>query len=127
MADLVERPEARKRAREGRWFESSHPDRFPPLYFMYILQSRTTGRFYVGHCGEDLIERFRRHQFGQNLATKNRGPWWMPYYEIFHSRAEAMQRERAVKAKKSAASIRRMIKRYEDDLHSEKHPSYADE
>jgi putative endonuclease len=79
------------------------------MYFVYILQSRASGRFYVGQC-DHLIERFHEHQRGANLATRNRGPWWMPYYEIHSSRSEALQREREIKSKKSADSIRRIIK-----------------
>ena len=78
------------------------------MYFVYILQSRSTGRFYVGQC-DDLIRRFREHQSGKNPSTRNRGPWLMPYYRIFATRSEAVQWERAIKAKKSAASIRRII------------------
>jgi len=33
----------------------------------------------------------------------------MPYFEIFDSRAKAVARERAIKAKKSAQSIRGII------------------
>ncbi|MGO9244833.1 MAG: GIY-YIG nuclease family protein [Verrucomicrobiia bacterium] len=78
------------------------------MYFVYVLQSIRTGRFYVGQC-DHLVERFREHQRGANLATRNRGPWWMPYYEIHVTRSEALRREHDIKSKKSAASIRRII------------------
>ncbi len=80
------------------------------MYFVYVLQSKSTGQFYVGQC-DHLIDRFHRHQAGRNKATKGRGPWWMPYYEVFDSRSEAAKRERSIKAKKSADSIRRIIMR----------------
>jgi len=80
------------------------------MYFVYILQSQTTGRFYIGQCNH-LIERFHEHQRGASQATRNRGPWWMPYYEICSTRSEALRRERELKAKKSALSIRRLIDR----------------
>jgi putative endonuclease len=79
------------------------------MYFVYILQSVTTGRFYIGQC-DHLIERFHEHQRGVNLATRNRGPWWMPYYEIHSNRSDALRREREIKSKKSAESIRRIIR-----------------
>ena len=78
------------------------------MYFVYILQSISTGRFYVGQC-DHLIQRFYEHRRGANLATRNRGPWWMPYYEIYPSRAEALRRERQIKSKKSVENIRRII------------------
>ena len=77
-------------------------------YFVYILQSLSTGRFYIGQC-DHLIERFHEHQAGYSVATRNRGPWWMPYYEIHADRSSACQRERALKRKKSAAYLRYMI------------------
>ncbi|HVM60528.1 MAG TPA: GIY-YIG nuclease family protein [Verrucomicrobiae bacterium] len=76
------------------------------MYFVYVLQS--TRRFYVGQC-DHLIERFHQHQRGANLATRDRGPWWIPCYEIHATRSDALQREREIKLKKSAASIRRII------------------
>ena len=85
------------------------PDQFHRLmYFVYILQSISTARFYVGHC-DHLIERFHEHQAGYTPSTRNRGPWWMPYYEIYPSRGEAIKRELAIKRKKSSKSIRAII------------------
>ena len=78
------------------------------MYFVYILQSTSTGRFYVGHC-DHLLRRFHEHRTGQNSSTRNRGPWWMPYYEVHTSRGDAMKRENSIKRKKSAASIRAII------------------
>jgi putative endonuclease len=85
------------------------------MYFTYILQSIRTGRFYVGHC-DHLVERFGEHRDGYNKSTKNRGPWWMPYYETYPTRPEAVARELEIKRKKSAQSIRRIIARAYPDL-----------
>ena len=79
------------------------------MYFVYILESLRTGRFYVGQT-DDLITRFRQHQQGLCAATKGYRPWWMPYYEIYATRAEAIRREREIKRKKSAQSIRAIIR-----------------
>ena len=78
------------------------------MFFVYILQSITTGRFYIGQCNH-LVERFHEHQRGASQATRNRGPWWMPYYEIYANRSDALRREHELKARKSAVSIRRLI------------------
>ena len=80
------------------------------MYFVYILQSLSNSRFYVGHC-EALIQRFQQHQRGWNKSTKGRSPWSMPYYETYMTRAEAVRRERELKAKKSVESLRRVIQR----------------
>ena len=55
------------------------------------------------------IASFDEHQHGYSKATRNRGPWWMPYYETYPSRAEAQSREYARKRKKSAAAIRALF------------------
>jgi putative endonuclease len=78
------------------------------LFFVYILQSITTGAFYTGHC-DNLIERFHEHQSGFSKATRGRGPWWMPYYEIFHTLSEAQTRENEISSKKSSRYIRTVI------------------
>jgi putative endonuclease len=78
------------------------------MCFVYILQSLSSGRFYVGQC-DHLIERFQEHQRGANLATRNRGPWWMPYYETYPTRTDAIKRERQIKNMKSSTYIRRLI------------------
>ena len=78
------------------------------MYFVYILQSESTGRFYVGHT-DHMIRRFNQHRNGDNQATRHRGPWFMPYFEILPTRAEAMHRERQIKAWKSASAINRLI------------------
>jgi putative endonuclease len=78
------------------------------VFFVYILQSLRTGRFYVGQT-DDLVVRFNQHRQGGVPSTKGYRPWWMPYYERFSTRADALRREREIKSKKSAESIRRII------------------
>jgi putative endonuclease len=78
------------------------------MYFVYILQSVSTGRFYIGQC-DHLIERFHEHQRGVNSAT--RGPWRIAYFAVYETRTEALKREAQIKRKKSSTSIRRMIAR----------------
>ena len=48
------------------------------MYFVYILESLRTGRFYVGQT-DDLITGFRQHQQGLCAATKGYRPWWPPH------------------------------------------------
>ncbi len=94
--------------RSGVRISSPRPFLCETVYFVYILQSLTSRRFYVGHC-EHLIERFHEHQAGYAPSTRNRGPWWMPYYEVYATRSEAMKRESEIKRKKSSKSIRAII------------------
>ncbi|OVE76780.1 hypothetical protein BVX97_00510 [bacterium E08(2017)] len=73
-----------------------------------MLQSKTTGQFYVGSCS-NLIKRYYDHQGGYSKATRGRGPWWLPYYEVYESRSDAQQREYEIKSKKSSKYIKRAI------------------
>ncbi|MGD9873120.1 MAG: GIY-YIG nuclease family protein [Kiritimatiellia bacterium] len=75
------------------------------MFFVCILQNTSTGRFYIGHC-DNLIRRFNEHRDGQNKSTRNRGSWWMPCYETYPARSEAMKREMQLKRMKSSLSIR---------------------
>ena len=78
------------------------------MYFVYILQSKSSGRFYIGST-DHLIRRFNEHCSGENISTRYRGPWWVPYYEIFDTRADALTREKQFKSWKSARAIQNLI------------------
>jgi len=78
------------------------------MEFLYILQSLTSGRYYVGST-DDLDRRVSEHQGGKNLATRGRGPWKLVYFEQFDSLLDARRREQEVKRWKSAKLIQALI------------------
>ncbi|MGH9510464.1 MAG: GIY-YIG nuclease family protein [Terriglobales bacterium] len=69
-------------------------------YHVYILQSASSRRFYIGQT-QDLSGRVDYHNRYGNRSTRNRGPWGLVYSEEFGTRREALQRERELKGKKS--------------------------
>ena len=73
-------------------------------YWVYILQSESTGRYYVGQT-KALDQRLRRHNEGRTEANRGRGPWHLVYQEEFQTRQAAVVRERAIKHRKSRAYI----------------------
>ncbi len=75
---------------------------------LYILQSTTTNKFYVGSA-QDLAARIAEHCRGHSPYTRNRGPWVLVYQEEFATLAEARRRERQVKSWKSHRSILQLI------------------
>ena len=79
-------------------------------YWVYILQSESTGRYYVGHTNT-LEDRLRRHNEERTEANKGRGPWHLAYREEFPTRQAAVVRERAIKNRKSRAHIEALCKR----------------
>ena len=73
-------------------------------YWMYILQSESSGQYYVGHTN-NLQDRLRRHNASRTLANKGRGPWRLVHSEEFTTRPAAAARERVIKAQKSRQYI----------------------
>jgi putative endonuclease len=62
-------------------------------YVVYILQSESTSRYYVGHT-DDLKRRLLQHNDssykGSKHTKRSRGPWVCVYTEEFGTRSEAM-------------------------------------
>ncbi|MFZ0981661.1 MAG: GIY-YIG nuclease family protein [Candidatus Acidiferrales bacterium] len=82
--------------------------RIPSLATLYILQSKTTQRFYIGSTN-DVARRMDEHQRGHSLATRGRGPWELVYQEYFESLVDARRRELEIKRWKSAKLITALI------------------
>lgn len=80
---------------------------------MYILQSESTGRFYIGST-DDLERRLAQHNdpgyAGSKTTKRFKGPWKLVYSEPFHTRSQAMAREKKIKAWKSRKAIERLIR-----------------
>jgi putative endonuclease len=76
-----------------------------PMFFVYILRSESTGRFYIGQT-QDVAERLVYHNANYSKSLKNRGPWKLVHTEEFDTRGHAMRRERQLKSWKD----RRMLK-----------------
>ncbi len=81
-------------------------------YFVYILKSETTSKYYIGHT-DDLDRRLSEHNNpeyqGSKYTKRNQGPWRCVYTEEYSTRSEAMKREREIKAKKSRKYIEMLI------------------
>lgn len=78
------------------------------MHYVYIIQSDSTNRYYIGST-QDLTERIDGHNSGKTTSTRKRGPWKLVYHEEFETKTEALKREREIKRKKSAESIRRIL------------------
>jgi putative endonuclease len=77
-------------------------------FYVYILQSESTSRYYVGHT-EHLEERVRYHQSNYSKSIKNRGPWKLRHFEEFPTRGDAMKREHYIKRQKDRRFIEKVI------------------
>ncbi len=76
----------------------------------YILQSSSTGKFYIGSALE-LARRLSEHERGHSPYTRGRGPWKLVYREDYATLAEARRRERELKSRKSRRAIAELIGR----------------
>ncbi len=82
-------------------------------YYTYILQSESTGRYYIGHT-KDITTRLHQHNhhdaIGSSSTRRLKGPWKIVYLEDFDTRSDAMKREREFKSWKSSRSIAEFIR-----------------
>ncbi|QDH79237.1 GIY-YIG nuclease family protein [Echinicola soli] len=79
------------------------------MYFVYILYSSQTCRYYIGSC-KDIRGRLAHHNRGLTPSTKGGAPnWEVRYLEDCQDRTEALKREREIKRKKSRKYIEWLI------------------
>ena len=80
------------------------------MYYVYILQSRSTGRYYVGYSA-DINARLAQHnsQSNPNRSTRNRGPWQVIYTEKLPDKATAYARERQIKSYKGGNGFKKLL------------------
>jgi predicted GIY-YIG superfamily endonuclease len=76
--------------------------------FLYILQSQTSAKFYVGST-DNLDRRFAEHERGNTPFTRGRGPWSSVHREEFASLLESRRREGEIKRWKPSQQIRALI------------------
>jgi len=78
------------------------------LFYVYILQSMTTKRYYVGQT-QDVQTRLAYHNANFSKSLKNRGPWELVHREQYATRSEALRRERQIKSWKDRDMIERLV------------------
>ena len=83
------------------------------LYWVYILQSETTGKTYVRQT-DNLERRLTQHNdptFRLTLYTKrNPGPWKLIHSEEYPTRSDAMRREKWLKSGQGREWVRSEFK-----------------
>ena len=77
-------------------------------YTVYVLQSQTTGRYYVGQT-KILEARLAYHNANYSLPLRNRGPWILLHSEEYASRQEAVRREAYIKRQKDRRFIEQLV------------------
>jgi len=82
-----------------------------PVYWVYILRSETSGRFYCGST-DNVDRRVKQHNdpeyHGSKTTKRFSGPWHIIWTEQHNTRSSAMAREKQIKS--------RGIGRFLDDI-----------
>ena len=83
---------------------------FVSMFWVYVLEN-SAGQFYIGQTDElavRLLNHNRTDKIGGKFTRKN-GPWKLIWSEAHPNRVSAVQRERQIKAMKSARWIREQL------------------
>jgi len=78
------------------------------MYFIYILSSFKTDRYYVG-CTNNINQRLKKHNKGYVRSTKSYRPWKLVYQEEFNTLSVARKREKQIKSWKSRYNIEKLM------------------
>jgi putative endonuclease len=81
------------------------------VFYVYILRSGRDEGFYIGFS-TNLRARLRAHRTGANLATSDRGPWTLIYYEAYLHQADALGRERYLKSGSGRKFLKAQLRHY---------------
>ena len=87
------------------------------MFFVYILKSVPTGRFYIGYS-DSPKRRLSEHNSGKVKSTRPYRPWMKVYQESLSTEILAVQREKELKSKKSRPYLERLIGKTRPDQKS---------
>jgi len=79
------------------------------MYYTYVLISKKDGKLYIGYT-PDLKSRIKKHNSGYVLATKNRRPLKLVYYESYLEESDAKRREKFLKGGKGREELKIQLK-----------------
>ncbi|MGD1007952.1 MAG: GIY-YIG nuclease family protein [Ignavibacteriaceae bacterium] len=78
------------------------------MYFTYILKSRDSDHFYIGHTA-NIEKRLLEHNSGRVKSTKKYLPWQIIYYEPVNTKSEAYKREMQIKSYKGGNAFKKLL------------------
>ena len=78
------------------------------MFHLYIIFSPTKNIYYVGHTGDDLVERIRKHNSNHKGFTGGIGDWELKYSQEYVTKSEAVKREKEIKSWKSRKMIEKL-------------------
>ena len=66
-------------------------------YYVYVLESVSNGKRYVGSTGQALTERLNQHNRGATSWARRNRPFKLLYWQEHPYKTEALKRERFLK------------------------------
>jgi putative endonuclease len=82
------------------------------MYTVYCLYSQKYDKIYIGFTN-NLIQRFYSHNKLCNKGwTIKFRPWVVLYTEVYHSKTEAMKREKKLKTYRGRLFLREIMSEY---------------
>jgi putative endonuclease len=78
-------------------------------FTVYILNSQLLNKFYIGHTGDLIEDRLRRHLTHHDGFTSKAKDWQLVSHETFENKKSAAMREREIKSWKSSIRIKALI------------------
>lgn len=81
------------------------------MYYLYILQSKIWGRYYIG-TAQNTDVRLRQHNQGRVPSTKPYRPWSLIFRLGHATLSEARRAEIHLKATKKRSSVERFIQKH---------------
>ncbi|MEK9200846.1 MAG: GIY-YIG nuclease family protein [Patescibacteria group bacterium] len=78
------------------------------MYYLYVLISESDNKLYIGFT-PDLKSRLTKHNLGYVLATKNRRPLKLIYYESYLNPTDARKREIYLKGGKGHEELKTQL------------------
>ncbi len=81
------------------------------FYYIYILRSKKDKNIYTGYT-QNLKQRVKEHNKGKVIATKNRRPFELIYYEAYLNQQDATNREKYFKTGWGRNHLKKALKNY---------------
>jgi putative endonuclease len=78
---------------------------------LYILKSKSGGKYYVGITAQVPGKRLEYHNKGKVKSTRIFKPWRMIYFEEFKDYKSARVREKLIKSWKGGNAFKKLIAR----------------
>ena len=79
------------------------------MHYVYIIQSQLDQSYYIGYSA-DPESRLIKHNKANKGYTARKKPWQLVYTKGYETKAEALKREKFIKAQKSRVFIEKLIK-----------------